>query len=705
MFKNYLPKATCALVLSTMSYFSIAQDTTQSIKPIEEIFNLSLEELLNITVVSASKKEEKLTEAPSNITVITERQIKASGARDIKDIIRRVAGFQVIADRDEWVFAARGNVSDNNQKYLILVDGIRMNSIENFGPGNIIEIPNNLSNVSRIEVIKGPGSAVWGADALAGVINIITKDGKDLNGQKNIAITYGDGNYVVGDFQVGHEVNDDVNFAVMGSFSTQGGKEITQDAATGLPYLNNPYTHITAGGDTVSNHPYGDYTTNLDQHNFGYMLQMKAKVHKLKINAMTFETEVFNRHFESNTSRENYLTTNKSFIQARYDDKIGETFNYTLKASTFSNYSEYRPGKQGDSTKLPINIAWRDRGLILNAEAQKAIIPDKFNLNAGVSYQFTKAGPNQRINSFNPDSSNLTTDGFWFDPYLEDHQIGGYMMFDFKPTDWMTLHVGTRGDFNNQRGNDPFNLNPRFGLIVNPMENSAFKVLYNKGYLRPANFQSAGGDVSSEEMSQVDVIWMQNVGKVNYNVTYFWQKLTGFINILPGFGFANTGDYSSTGVEVDVNYSPNVNHTIWANLSVTNAKGDNFPTDLAYNNRRVDLDGKLLSYPGMNFNLGSMHFLLDNKLTIAPTIRFVGATKYRQVPVDVAIDDIEANYETTPAFTYLDINVGYQVNKKLAFNLYVDNLLNETRKTHLTVWNGGLEQYGTFWNLKMRLSL
>jgi len=94
-------------------------------------------DLMNMQVISASKKAEGVKDAPSNITVITAKQIKEWGMRDLKDVMRRIAGYYVVADRDEWVFAARGNVADNDQKYLILIDGHKMNSDENFGPGNI----------------------------------------------------------------------------------------------------------------------------------------------------------------------------------------------------------------------------------------------------------------------------------------------------------------------------------------------------------------------------------------------------------------------------------------------------------------------------------------------------------------------------------------------------------------------------------------
>lgn len=679
----------CASVFQTK-----AQETEIDSTDFANFLEMDIESLMNITVVSASKKEESMLSAASNIEVITADMIKEWGSRDIKDVVRRVTGYQVIADRDEWSFAARGNVSDNNQKYLILIDGVRMNSIENFGPGNIIEQPNNLSNIKRIEIIKGPGSAVWGADALAGVINIITKNVEDLKGQSvRTAISYGSNNFMVGDFQMGTKVGEEAEIMLMGSFSQQDGKEIKQSAATPWPYAETTYN---------DGRPY-QYNTALDKQRFGYMLQLKSRVKNFNINAYTFETEIFNRHFEYGSGRENYLTTNKSFIEGQYNDTIGSKVFINAKIGSNSNYAEYRPHEQGDTAQRTVtNIAWRDRGSWAAVGAQ-VLLNDVLSLNTGVDYKFTKCGPNHRLNSFRIDSSSVNVNGFWFDPYLEDHQLGGYLMLDVNIKDKLKLSLGSRADYNNQRGDDKLSLNPRASIVVLPTKKTSLKALYNRGYLRPANFQAAGAkNVSSEIMNQVDIVWMHQYKSFSYSLTAYWQKLEGFINILPGFGFANTGDYSSTGIELNANYMVNKNNKIWFNTALSNPKGDNYPTDLAYNNQRVDLNGKLLSYAPIVINGGATSYLINRKVFVSPAVRFVGATKYRQIQAVDKASDLESNYSTTPNFVYVDLNIGFEPTERLGVYLYIDNVLNEKRETNLTVWNGSIGQYGTHFNFKLR---
>ncbi|MBD3242899.1 MAG: TonB-dependent receptor plug domain-containing protein [Chitinivibrionales bacterium] len=685
----------------------------------EELMEMELDALLTMKVTTVSKRAQAVLEAPSNITIVTDKQIKEWGVRDLKDLMRRVAGCPVIADRDEWVFAFRGNVSDNNQKYLILIDGHRMNSIENFGPGQIIELPNNLSNVKRVEIIRGPGSAVWGPDALAGVINIITKNAEDLDGMTyNVSATVGLDEYVVADMQIGKVITDDVDFMLMGSFAMQHGREISQSAATPWPYLDEPSdtTRIDMDPDTNSlalTHPYGEYTTLLDNHRPGYMLQFKANAKNFHINSFAFSTDVYNRHFEYGRDREAYLSTHKTFIEGAYTNTFWEDLDLEVKLSSDVNRAEYQPFTLGDTaTRLMTNIVWLDRRFTAGVELAKPV-GDWLNLNGGVDYTFSELGPNQRINGLNPDEpkDKSSTEGFWFDPYLEDHQVGGYLTADIRPLEWMALSGGIRADYNRQRGDDRKNFNPRGALMLFPFESSAFKVIYNRGYLRPANFQSAGSDeVSSETMNQLEAQWLQKLGPLSYTVTGYWQKLEGFINILQGFGFANTGDYISRGVELDANLSVG-NHDVWLNGYYSYATGVNFPDNLAYNDLRVGLpdeygNRRLLSYPPWIVNLGAtLRFLKDNALYCTPSVRLVAPTEYRQWPAADQASDADSNYATTDLFTYVDLNIGWQPSKHVGFSVYIDNLLNVTDPTHLTVWNGTIEQYGIHVSGKLHLHL
>jgi len=135
-------------------------------------------------VITASRKEQPITEAASTITVISAEDIKYSGATNIPDILRRVAGVDVmtISTRDQQV-GVRGFIMPLNNKLLVLLDG-RSVYTDLYGTVLWDLFPVGLEEIQRIEVVKSPASSVYGANAYTGVINVITKSPAQLEGTK-----------------------------------------------------------------------------------------------------------------------------------------------------------------------------------------------------------------------------------------------------------------------------------------------------------------------------------------------------------------------------------------------------------------------------------------------------------------------------------------------------------------------------------------
>jgi outer membrane cobalamin receptor len=178
-----------ALLLIMNGALVLAQEQQPESKPDEkDYFDLSLEELMNIPIGVASKTELPIRESPGIISVITEQEIKNSGARDLIDVLSLVPGIQFGGDVQGVAgIGVRGNWAYEG-KILILLDGQMMNEIlyATFNLGNHIDV----NNIDKVEVIRGPGSSIYGGFAELGVINIITKSGKKLAGG-NAAIRYG----------------------------------------------------------------------------------------------------------------------------------------------------------------------------------------------------------------------------------------------------------------------------------------------------------------------------------------------------------------------------------------------------------------------------------------------------------------------------------------------------------------------------------
>ncbi|MGB0034039.1 MAG: TonB-dependent receptor [Candidatus Acidiferrales bacterium] len=160
-----------------------------------DLADRSLEDLMNIEVTSVSKKGQKLSRTASAIFVITAEDIRRSGATNIPDLLRMVPGLNVAQiNGANWAVSARGFNEEFSNKLLVLIDGRTVYSPIFSGVyWDAENVP--LENIDRIEVIRGPGATVWGANAVNGVISIITKKASDTQGG---LIAAGSGNYEQG---------------------------------------------------------------------------------------------------------------------------------------------------------------------------------------------------------------------------------------------------------------------------------------------------------------------------------------------------------------------------------------------------------------------------------------------------------------------------------------------------------------------------
>src|SRR5262245_51490816 len=147
-----------------------------------DLTEASLEDLMNIEVTSVSKKEQKLVASPAAIFVITQEDIRRSGLSSLPELLRMAPGVEVAQIQgNEWAITARGFNGQFSKKMLVLVDG---RSVYQESDSGVFwdEQDTLLEDIDRIEVIRGPGAALWGANAVNGVINIITKTAENTQG-------------------------------------------------------------------------------------------------------------------------------------------------------------------------------------------------------------------------------------------------------------------------------------------------------------------------------------------------------------------------------------------------------------------------------------------------------------------------------------------------------------------------------------------
>jgi iron complex outermembrane recepter protein len=147
-----------------------------------DVSSLSLETLASTEITSVSRKEQKLTEAASAIFVITSEDIRRSGLSNIAELLRTVPGLDVAEiDANKWSITSRGFGERYPDKMLVLLDGRTLYSPLTSGVSWDVQ-ETMLEDVERIEVIRGPGATLWGANAVNGVVNIITKKANDTQG-------------------------------------------------------------------------------------------------------------------------------------------------------------------------------------------------------------------------------------------------------------------------------------------------------------------------------------------------------------------------------------------------------------------------------------------------------------------------------------------------------------------------------------------
>ncbi len=187
----------------------------------------SLESLLNIKISSASKFLETSTLAPSSVSIITAEEIEKFGYRSFSEILNSVRDFYLSYDRNYNYLGVRGfsRPTDYNNRILLTVNGHTMNDFY-YGQASIgtdFTIP--LLSIARIEIIRGPGSVVYGNNAMFAVINVVTKNG-NTSDRVQFSAEAGGAGTLKSSFGVGHEINKDLSYFLSGMIGDTKGRDL-----------------------------------------------------------------------------------------------------------------------------------------------------------------------------------------------------------------------------------------------------------------------------------------------------------------------------------------------------------------------------------------------------------------------------------------------------------------------------------------------
>jgi outer membrane receptor for ferrienterochelin and colicins len=422
------------------------------------------------SVYTASKYEQKVSKAPASISIVTADEIKKWGYRNFGDIMASLKGFYSTNDRNYGYVGARGFglPSDYNSRLLLLVDGHRYND-------NIFEsfytdegFPVDVDMIERVEVVRGPSSSLYGTNAFFGVINVITKRGRDQEGA-NIRTSYGTFNATKTSVSAGKRFNNGIEAFLSGSFYNSDGNDHFFSKEFVDPAANNGFP--TNGG----------FYNNNDGE------QSKRLLGKLTYGDFTFEGLYVNRKknlptapFETLFNSPNTNTVDQAYF---YELKYDHTFENQLNVQSRISYNYY------DYTGL---YPFVDTGNVLNGndfvrgqwwrgslEATK-IFWDDHKVTFGGEFQHDydqfQTNFNQLGNSV-LDTKLSNTGSYRWALYTQD---------EFSITDNLTFNAGVRYDFFSIFGDT---INPRLGLIYNPWKATTLKLLYGTAFRAPTQFE------------------------------------------------------------------------------------------------------------------------------------------------------------------------------------------------------------------------
>lgn len=528
-----------ALVLGSCLVVSRAQQQAP-----EELAEKSIEQLMNIkvaTVYSASKYWQKVTDAPSSVSIVTSDDIEKYGYRTLADILHSVRGFYSTSDRNYSYLGVRGfaRPGDYNTRILLLIDGHRIN--DNVYDQAMVgrELPIDVDLIERVEIVRGPSSSLYGASAFFGVINVITKRGHDINGTQvsgdlasfgthSARLTYGN------QFKNGLEALVSASY-----FDSQGHRKLYYKEFDS-PSTNNG---IAENGDDEK---IGNLFTSLSFHNV--------------------------------TARATYGSREKAIPTASFGTIFNDPRNrtYDRRGYVDLNYQKTFANQWGVSARVSYDSYHYDGDYIFDYSDNGSLVVNKDFSRAewwGGELQLTrKLARNHRVtfgaeyrDNRRQDQSNYDEDPkiSYIDDRRQSKNRAFYFQDEFTINEKLSLSAGVRYDHSTFGGTTK----PRLGLIFHPTEKTTFKFLYGEAFRAPNNYELYYGaavtfktnhDLKPETIRTTEVVWEQYFGnRVRLSASGYVYRIKGLISqqtdpIDNLISFRNVQDVGSKGLELEL---------------------------------------------------------------------------------------------------------------------------------------------------------
>ena len=423
----------------------------------EDLTDLSIEELMSVEMISASRLGQKASQAPSSVSVVTASDIRTFGWRTLADALNAMRGLFTSNDRSYSYVGVRGfNQNDFNSRVLLMIDGQRMN--ENIYDGGYIaqEFMLDIDLIDRIEFIPGSGSTIYGANAFLGLVNVITKKGHALGGTQ-AAAEIGSFDAYKGRASYGKTLANGTDLLFSASHFGSAGAANLYFPKFDTPETNNGIAHNLDGeaADRLFGKiQYKEYTLS-----GGYVSRTKQ-----------VPTAAFGQVFNT---RPSYVNDQQFFANLKYQKQITPKTDLLLKS--FYQQYDYHADNLFDVGVLTLNHD-QSNGQWLGGEAQ--LTSTAFRRQrwiAGIEYQYdlSQYEKNYDVNPYVVNLSSLR----------RGHRMEVYAQDDIQLAEDWVLSAGARFDYHHLIKN--VQLNPRLGLIWNATADTTYKLLYSSTFRAP----------------------------------------------------------------------------------------------------------------------------------------------------------------------------------------------------------------------------
>jgi len=522
---------------------------------------LSLEQLMDMnvhSVLGASKYEQRVTQAPSSISIVTAEDIRRFGYTNLADVLSGVRGLYVTNDRNYSYLGVRGFLrpGDYTTRVLVLIDGHRIND-SIYDAGSIgREAMVDVELIDRVEVIRGPSSSVYGSSAFLGVINVITKQGRDIDGAE-VGVDLASRDTYRSRATYGETFANGVDFLISGSHYSSAGwnfyyPEFDQRSSDNRFAANNG---IAAGLDDESaakfftSVRYGDFNASLSYSN-----------RRKQVPTASFDN-IFGDPGERTRDSSSYIELGyKHAFSSTTDLKVRGFYDLLTYEGTYAN--DYAlEGEPRDRVVFVDEATGRQAG----AELQLTAKPnDRYTFVVGGAYQ-----RNLRQNQAAYDD--IEPRYYYLQRHDQSDVVGLFAQAEARLRDDFTVTAGVRYD----HYGEPFEstVNPRLALIYNPSEVSAVKLLYGEAFRAPNPYERF------YNVAQADAPALEPETIKTYELVYERYFSSKYRLSLSGYS------YDIDGLITQVEEEPNMQ--FFANLDSVRARGMELELEATYQNGAI----------------------------------------------------------------------------------------------------------------------